>query len=116
MRKSRRRFPPAVYAAIIERQNGKCACGCGEPLGTDPTKFEWDHWVEIWEGGEDVAEIGMDKHVEAVRARLAQRAERGLRKYGTTTERVDLSHGDWLQHLQDELLDAAVYIERLKAP
>jgi hypothetical protein len=38
----------------------------------------------------------------------------GFRKYGTTTERTDLSLLDWLQHLQEELLDAAVYVERLK--
>ena len=29
-------------------------------------------------------------------------------------ERDDLSLQEWLQHLQDELLDAAVYVEKLK--
>jgi len=56
-----------------------------------------------------------DKNVEAVRERLAQRAARGLVTYGVTTERRDLTHLEWLQHLQDELLDAAVYVQRLKA-
>ena len=56
----------------------------------------------------------MDRNVEAVRERLLQRSERGLSKYGVTTERSDLSVAEWLQHLQDELLDAAVYIETLK--
>ena len=45
---------------------------------------------------------------------LISRASRGLIKYGVTTERTDLNVGEWLQHLQEELLDAAVYIERLK--
>lgn len=55
-----------------------------------------------------------DANVEAVREMLRQRSEAGLLKYGTTTERTDLSAIQWLQHLQEELLDAAVYVERLK--
>jgi hypothetical protein len=38
----------------------------------------------------------------------------GHAKYGVTTERTDISLAGWLQHLQEELLDAAVYVERLK--
>jgi hypothetical protein len=30
------------------------------------------------------------------------------------TERQDLSNLEWLQHLQEELMDASVYIEKLK--
>ena len=56
----------------------------------------------------------MDKNVTKVRKKLADRAATGLKKYGVTTERRDLSLLDWLNHLQDELLDAAVYVERLK--
>ena len=58
--------------------------------------------------------IIMDKNVTKVRKKLADRANVGLKKYGVTTERRDLSLLDWLNHLQDELLDAAVYVERLK--
>ena len=57
-----------------------------------------------------------DKNVDAVIARLRQREARGMEKYGMTTERNDMAFLDWLTHLQDELLDAAVYIERLKRP
>jgi hypothetical protein len=45
---------------------------------------------------------------------LRSRAETGKRKYGVTMEREDLNFFQWLQHLQEELLDAAVYIEKLK--
>jgi len=59
----------------------------------------------------------MDRNVEAVRDKLAKRAEIGLSKYGVTTERIDLSARDWLTHLQEELMDACVYIEAiLSAP
>ncbi len=57
----------------------------------------------------------VDRNVEAVRDRLLQRSQAGLAKYGVTTERGDLSQSAWLLHLQEELLDAAVYVERIRA-
>ena len=56
----------------------------------------------------------MDKNVEKVITQLRDREEEGLRKYGVNTERVDLTPLQWLQHLQEELMDASVYIEKLK--
>ena len=55
-----------------------------------------------------------DKNVENVVKQLRYREEEGLRKYGVNTERVDLTTLQWLQHLQEELMDASVYIEKLK--
>ena len=55
-----------------------------------------------------------DKITEAVVAQLRTRAEKGRDKYGTTMERDDLTLMQWLQHLQEELMDAAVYVEKLK--
>ena len=56
----------------------------------------------------------IDKNVENVREQLKNRSEVGFKKYGVTTEREDLDLMAWLQHLQEELMDASVYIERLK--
>ena len=56
----------------------------------------------------------MDKNVENVVSQLRDRGQRGLSKYGVNTERTDLSTLEWLQHLQEELMDGAVYIEKLK--
>jgi hypothetical protein len=56
----------------------------------------------------------IDKIVERVRDAFRKRSERGLKKYGTTLERNDLTHLEWLQHLQEELMDATLYIEKLK--
>ena len=56
----------------------------------------------------------IDKNVEAVRTLLHDRMQAGFKKYGVTTERTDIDTLGWLQHLQEELLDAAVYVERLK--
>ena len=55
-----------------------------------------------------------DRVVESVIAQLRTRAEKGKEKYGTTMERNDLTLIQWLQHLQEELMDAAVYVEKLK--
>jgi hypothetical protein len=57
----------------------------------------------------------IDKNVEAVRESLKNRMEVGFKKYGVTTERTDIDLMGWLQHLQEELLDAAVYVERIKS-
>lgn len=56
----------------------------------------------------------MSRIEEQVITFLRSRAETGKRKYGVTMEREDLSFYDWLVHLQEELLDAAVYVEKLK--
>ena len=56
----------------------------------------------------------IDKNVEAVKRMMTERMEKGFIKYGVTTERTDLSPLEWVQHLQEELLDAAVYCERIK--
>ncbi len=56
----------------------------------------------------------MDSIVRKVIDSFKKRSERGLEKYGTTLDRNDLTHLEWLQHLQEELMDATLYIEKLK--
>jgi hypothetical protein len=56
-----------------------------------------------------------DKNVVAVIKQFEDRMEKGYKKYGVTTS--DDTHTDflgWIQHLQEELMDAVVYIERVK--
>lgn len=55
-----------------------------------------------------------DKNVVEVVAEYAYRAQKGLEKYGTTTERTDIDLAGWLQHLQEELMDATIYIQRVR--
>jgi len=56
----------------------------------------------------------MSKIEEQVIAKIRERAEVGLNKYGVTMDRDDLKLIDWLTHLQEELMDATVYVEKLK--
>ena len=52
------------------------------------------------------------RHTMSVCGRLRHRAIVGKDKYGVTVARTDIDLAGWLRHLQEELLDAAVYIER----
>jgi hypothetical protein len=54
-----------------------------------------------------------DPIVEAVREKLLSRSEVGIKKYGTDMTRTDLTIINWLTHLQEELLDSSVYLERI---
>jgi len=55
-----------------------------------------------------------DKVVLSVMAKYAERSQKGIEKYGTMLTRTDLNLIDWLTHLQEELMDATLYVERLK--
>ena len=55
----------------------------------------------------------MSKIEEQLINKLRSRAAAGKAKYGTTMERNDLTNAEWLKHLQEELMDAAVYVEKL---
>jgi len=50
---------------------------------------------------------------EQVIEKIVSRAAIGEAKYGVTMAREDLSLKDWLTHLQEELLDASLYVEKL---
>lgn len=45
---------------------------------------------------------------------LVERDRKGLAKYGTTLDRSDLTRNEWLQHMTEELLDAAGYAQAAK--
>lgn len=55
----------------------------------------------------------VSEYEERVIEKIRSRAAQGLQKYGTTMAREDLSNIEWVTHLQEELLDASIYIERL---
>ena len=55
-----------------------------------------------------------DKIVEDVISRFKQRSEVGVQKYGTTLYDSPDDFYTFLNHLQEELMDATLYIEKLK--
>jgi hypothetical protein len=55
-----------------------------------------------------------DSVVMSVIKQFKGRADFGMKKYGTNMDRQDLSVLDWIQHAQEEHMDAILYLEKLK--
>jgi hypothetical protein len=55
-----------------------------------------------------------DSIVKSVIESFKQRSEIGILKYGKTLDRNDLTFLQWVQHAQEELMDAILYLEKLK--
>jgi hypothetical protein len=56
----------------------------------------------------------VDSIVQAVLDKFIARSTLGKEKYGTDLDRTDLSVLDWIQHAQEEHMDAILYLEKLK--
>lgn len=58
-------------------------------------------------------EIKTDPIIDSVISKIKSRSEVGIKKYGTTLDENNTD--DFLTHLQEELMDAINYIEKLKS-
>lgn len=63
---------------------------------------------------ESIFSLRMDSVVAAVVEKFKQRSEVGQKKYGTNLDRKDLTVFEWANHMQEELMDAILYLEKLK--
>jgi len=54
-----------------------------------------------------------DNIVDSVQNKFKKRSDEGIKKYNTTLDREDLTEEEWLNHLQEELMDATLYVEKL---
>jgi len=55
-----------------------------------------------------------DKIIQQVVDKFQQRSDVGYKKYGVTLHDDEPNIQKWLTHLQEELMDAVNYIEKLK--
>jgi hypothetical protein len=78
----------------------------------DPNVDKTENWIAgaKWMQEQKVE----DPIVLSVMAKYYERSQVGIQKYGTMLNREDLTTVEWLTHLQEELMDATLYIERLK--
>jgi len=60
------------------------------------------------------SEHKLDSVVTSIISKFQDRAVMGKKKYGTDLDRTDLSLFDWIQHAQEEHMDAILYLEKLK--
>lgn len=103
-----------------EPQRNRYCIECGDdmiffvPLSQEAIKESWnEERIEvIAQNGNDGLHY-QDMIVESVRKKLLMRTSAGIAKYGTTLERSELNELDWLNHLQEELMDAVNYLEVL---
>jgi hypothetical protein len=58
--------------------------------------------------------VTLDSIVQRVIKKHEERAEKGMAKYGVNLDRQDLTFSEWVNHLQEELMDATLYAEKLK--
>jgi hypothetical protein len=55
-----------------------------------------------------------DPIVESVVDKFRTRSDLGLSKYGTTLHENDAPTIEWIVHIQEELMDAVLYLHKLK--
>lgn len=55
-----------------------------------------------------------DSIVNSVIGEFIARSNLGKLKYGVTLDREDLTIKEWIQHMQEELMDAILYLEKIK--
>ena len=56
-----------------------------------------------------------DKIINRVIEKIQKRAEAGYKKYGVGLDKDEQTLDTWLNHLQEELMDAVNYIEKARA-
>lgn len=55
-----------------------------------------------------------DSVVFSIIKQFQQRSEVGMAKYGVNLDRTDLALLQWIQHAQEEHMDAILYLEKIK--
>ena len=56
----------------------------------------------------------VDSVVESIIDKFRERSDVGIEKYNTTLDRVDLTETEWREHLLEELMDAILYLQKIK--
>jgi hypothetical protein len=55
----------------------------------------------------------MSKILYSIIDDLLAREEKGIKEYGTTMDRTDLTEADWIQHAYEEALDLSIYLKKI---
>ena len=59
-------------------------------------------------------DIETDIIVQEVKEMYEERSQIGINKYGTTLENSTQDIEEFIQHLQEELMDATLYLQKIK--
>tara|TARA_R110001592_G_scaffold361769_1_gene673619 strand:+ start:298 stop:651 length:354 start_codon:yes stop_codon:yes gene_type:complete len=94
---------------------GRCCddCNITKVIPARIQTLQTDKEEDMYEMKDAEVRIRKDTIVESVVGKFQQRSDVGIKKYNQTLDREDLSMEDWAIHLQEELMDATLYIEKL---
>jgi len=70
--------------------------------------------VYIFDGHKAVSIEKCSKITKSLIFNLIERDKLGQKKYGTSLDRADLTKNQWLDHMTEEMLDAAGYAQAAK--
>jgi hypothetical protein len=76
---------------------------------SEGTKF----WYDVYNGTRTTV-ANEDSIVNQVIEKMKSRSEVGIKKYGTTLDRKDLTHEQWLDHAIEEAMDLTLYLTKIK--
>ena len=111
------KLPPQIREKALEYQR-KASSNFDKSSDDLKLAFSWLYPKEGFYFWKDLhqkqPETPQDQNVIEVIESFKQRSEVGFKKYGTNTERTDIDLLAWLNHLQEELQDAIIYIQRIK--
>lgn len=62
----------------------------------------------------EITRDNTDSIVFSIIQKFKERADFGMKKYGKNMDRDDLTTLEWIQHAQEEQMDAILYLEKLK--
>jgi uncharacterized alpha-E superfamily protein len=83
-------------------------------MGNLRSKYTDEEWEKLEDFKKTIEENQTDPIVDKVLTKFSTRSKLGITKYGTTLQDNDSTFFEWLNHLQEELMDATLYIEKLK--
>ena len=99
---------------VVKRLSAPCQT---RPATTSPTELVVKRLSAPCQNIESISSpvvFTNDTIVNTVIESFISRSNLGFKKYNKTLDREDLSTVDWVNHAQEELMDAILYLERLK--
>lgn len=81
-----------------------------EVFDADEVAYETENGLPIFKTDAEI----VDEIVESVKKKFDERSRLGIQKYNTTLMRSKEGKQAFINHLQEELMDAILYAEKLK--
>ena len=102
-----------IIAYLYDDSYGRVLFHVAKEKRTGEARTDWVLSEDRLEFAEE-PKVAPTEVEEAVCGAIRARRDAGRKKYGTTMERQDLTPLQWLQHAQEEAMDFAIYLEKLR--